>query len=81
MQLVWRQRRAAAAEAPAFPQLPAPLPAEAPAPVKVSRQRYEAAHLYARSHPLSPGGLARRRLIRSRRAAASRLAFRQTGSA
>ncbi len=81
MQLVWRHRRAAAAAASAFPQLPAPAPVEMPAPITVSRQRYEAVHVYARNHPLSPGAAARRRLLRSRRAAASRLAFRATGSA
>jgi hypothetical protein len=81
MQLVWRQRRAAAAAAPAFPQLPAPLPAEAPAPVTASRQRYEAAHVYARRSPLSPATSMRRRLLRTRRAGAARLAFRATGSA
>ena len=81
MQLVWRQRRAAAAAASAFPQLPAPAPLQVPAPITVSRQRYEAVHVYARNHPLSPGAAVRRRLLRSRRAAASRLAFRATGSA
>jgi len=81
MQLVWRQRRAAAAAASAFPQLPVPLPAEAPAPINVSRQRYEPAHVYARRHPLSPAASMRRRLLRTRRAGASRLAFRATGSA
>ncbi|WP_395612647.1 SET domain-containing protein [Allosphingosinicella sp.] len=78
MQLVWRRRHAAAA-ASAFPQLP--LPAEAPAPITVSRQRYEAVHVYARSHSPSPATTARRRLLRTRRVAASRLAFRATGSA
>ena len=44
---------AAATAASAFPQLlPTPLPAEAPAPISVSRQRYEAVHVYARNHPL-----------------------------
>jgi hypothetical protein len=81
MQLVWRQRRAAAAAAPAFPQLPAPAPAERPAPITVSRERYEPAHVYARNHRFSPGTFARRRLLRSRREVASRLAFRATGSA
>ena len=81
MQLVWRQRRAAAAAASAFPQLPVPLPAEALAPINVSRQRYEPAHVYARRHPLSPAASMRRRLLRMRRAGASRLAFRATGSA
>ncbi len=81
MQLVWRRRHVAAAAASAFPQLlPTPLPAEAPAPISVSRQRYEAVHVYARNHPLSPAAAARRRLLRTRRSAASRLAFRATGS-
>jgi hypothetical protein len=78
MQLVWRQRRAAAAAAPAFPQLPVPLPARVPAG---AHQRYEPAHVYARNQRLSPAAFARRRLLRSRRLAASRLAFRATGSA
>ena len=80
MQLIWRRRHAAAAMASAFPQLPVPLPTEAPAPITVSRQRYEAVHVYARNHPLSPAASARRRLLRTRRATASRLAFRATGS-
>ena len=79
MQLVWRQRHAAAA-ASAFPQLPAPAPVDRPAPITVSRERYEPAHVYARNSRFSPGAFARRRLLRTRRAAASRLAFRATGS-
>lgn len=81
MQLVWRRRHAAAAAASAFPQLPVPMPAEAPAPVAASRQRYEPAHVYARPFRASQSPSMRRRLLRTRRAGASRLAFRATGSA
>lgn len=79
MQLVWRRRHAAAAAASAFPQLPAPVPAETPA-AAARRKRYEPAHVYARNQPLTPGAAARRRLLRNRRAATARLAWRQTGS-
>jgi hypothetical protein len=81
MQLVWRNRHAAAAAASAFPQLPAPMPASVPAPINVSRQHYEPAHIYARPYSPSPAASLRRRLLRTRRSGASRLAFRATGSA
>ena len=76
MQLVWRRRHAAAQDASAFPQLPVPATQPVPAPAK--RQRYEAAHVYARRVPLSQASAFRRRLMRSRRADAVRRAWRET---
>lgn len=68
MQLVWRHRRAAAA-ASAFPQLPAAPP------------RFEPALAVGRRHALLPASAARRRLLRARRSAGSRLAWRAVSQA
>jgi hypothetical protein len=68
MQLVWRHRRAAAAAA-AVPQLPAAPP------------RFEPALPIGRRLPLLPASAARRRLLRSRRTAGARFAWRALGQA
>ena len=67
MQLVWRNRRAAAA-ASAFPQLPVPAPAAMPAATPALPPRFEPAHGYQRRYPLLPATATRRRLLRARRA-------------
>jgi hypothetical protein len=68
MQLVWRHRRIPAM-ASAFPQLqPAGL-----AP------RFEPAPHFARRAPLLPASVMRRRLVRERRSAGTRLAWRASG--
>ena len=76
MQLVWRNRHAAAA-ASAFPQLPVPAPAAAP---RRPAAALRAGHGYQRRYPLLPATATRRRLLRARRAGASSLAWRAFGS-
>ena len=69
MQLVWRQRQAAAVAPAPCPQLPAAPP------------RFEPALAVGRRLPLLPATAARRRLLRGRRAAGSRFAWRALGQA
>jgi hypothetical protein len=78
MQLVWRNRHAAAA-ASAFPQLPVPAPAAVPASAPALPPRFEPGHGYQRRYPL-PATATRRRLLRVRRAGGTRLAWRALGS-
>ncbi|HYN45106.1 MAG TPA: SET domain-containing protein-lysine N-methyltransferase [Allosphingosinicella sp.] len=69
MQLVWHHRRAAFG-ASAFPQLPAAAP-----------PRFQPAWSFGRRPPILPASLARRRMLRARRAGGSRLAWRALSQA
>jgi len=80
MQLVWRNRHAAAAAASAFPQLEIPAPAAVPVAAPALPPHFEPGHGYQRRYPLLPATARRRRLLRTRRAGGTSLAWRASGS-